>query len=99
MPKFLNIGLVAAWIAVAALAAQIYGLGRRIVEIENHQNRTDTAAVSKFERDFFAKLQAYETARNVVLARQQAQRNAAVAQGLKGLPTGDMGKPVLWGNP
>lgn len=53
MPKFLNIGLVAAWIAVVALAAQIYGLGRRIAEIENHQNRTDTAAVTKFERDFF----------------------------------------------
>ena len=55
------------------------------------------AAVKQFETDFFAKLRADEKARLAREAMEQAQRNAALQQGLNWLPTRDMNKPVLWG--
>jgi hypothetical protein len=55
------------------------------------------AAVKQFETDFFAKLRADEKARLAKEAMEQAQRNAALQQGLNWLPTRDMNKPVLWG--
>ena len=56
------------------------------------------AAVKQFETDFFAKLRADEKARLAREAMEQAQRNAALQQGLNWLPTRDMNKPVLWGS-
>src|SRR6516165_2678357 len=55
------------------------------------------AAVKQFESDFFAKLRADEKTRLAKEALEQAQRNAALQQGLNWLPTQDMNKPVLSG--
>jgi hypothetical protein len=55
------------------------------------------AAIKQFETDLFAKVGADEKTRLAKEAMEQAQRNAALQQGLNWLPTKDMDKPVLWG--
>jgi hypothetical protein len=56
------------------------------------------AAIKQFETDFFAKVRADEKTRLAKEALAQAQRNAALREGLNWLPTKDMDKPVLWGD-
>ena len=66
-------------------------------EIVDLQSRADpAAAIQKFERDLFARMQGAEDLRQAQQAAQQAQWNAAVTQGLHGLPMKDLDKPAMW---
>jgi hypothetical protein len=94
--RIINLSLLA---GLAATAMQLHGVDQKLARIEDNQNKTDSsaaAAVTKFEKDFFAKLASDEARRQAALNFQQAQRNAAINQGLRGLPTGQMDHPQTW---
>jgi Tfp pilus assembly protein PilX len=102
MQKLINWAFALMLTALLALGAQVYLLSRRVAEAESNARRSElaaAAAVTKFESDFFARLNAEEAAKAAALAAQEKQRNAAVDQSLRGLPAGSFNKPMLWGNP
>jgi hypothetical protein len=79
---------------VALLMCCIAVMQKEIVDL---QSRADpAAAIQKFERDFFSRLNAEGKARAAQQAVQDAQWNAAVTEGLRGLPTKDLDKPAMW---
>jgi hypothetical protein len=88
----------------SALVAAIASLQWEIINLNSDLEKlrvgdlTVVAAIQKFEKDLIAKQRADEKARLAAQAIQDAQRNAALQQGLNWLPTGDMNKPVLWGD-
>jgi hypothetical protein len=92
--KWLLASIVAFVTVVAAI--EIDGLRVQVSKMGSFDAQA-AAAVKQFEADFFAKVAADEKARLAKEAMEQAQRNAALQQGLNWLPTGDMNKPVLWG--
>jgi hypothetical protein len=86
---------------ITAVAVQ---LQLEIIDLRSQLGKVGTAdskaaaAIKQFEADFFAKVRAEEKARLAKEAVQQAERNAALQEGLNWLPTKDMDKPVLWGD-
>jgi hypothetical protein len=79
--------------AVAELRNEVLDLKKQIPA----SGDSAAAAVRQFEKDFFARMNGEAIARQNVLAQQQAQRNAAIQQGLNGLPMKNLGQPVPWG--
>ena len=95
--KWIQPSVIALLIAmVAALQTEINNLKTQLAKMGSLDAKA-AAAVKQFETDFFAKLRADEKARLAQQAMQDAQRNRALQQGLNWLPTGDINKPVLWG--
>jgi hypothetical protein len=99
MVKYLaqNWGLVAVIAvlvsAVAALQVEVVDLQGKIAAALSRDSST-AAQVAKFERDFFARLNAEQIARANAVTKAQAQQNAAVKEELKALPMGVFGTPV-----
>jgi hypothetical protein len=79
--------------AVALLQREINDLKGRLRQADQ---RT-AAAIEKFESDLLAKLRADEKTRLAAQILADAQRKAAINEGLRHLPTGDLNKPALWG--
>ena len=95
--KWIQPSVIALLIAmVAALQTEINNLKTQLAKMGSLDAKA-AAAVKQFETDFFGKVRADEKARLAQQAMQDAQRNRALQQGLNWLPTGDMNKPVLWG--
>jgi hypothetical protein len=95
--KWIQPSVIALLIALlAAMQTEINDLKAQQAKIGSLDAKA-AAAVKQFETDFFAKLRADEKARLAQQAMQDAERNRALQQGLNWLPTGDMNKPVLWG--
>jgi len=95
--KWIQPSVIALLIAmVAALQTEINNLKTQLAKMGSLDAKA-AAAVKQFETDFFAKVRADEKAKLAQRAMQDAQRNRALRQGLNWLPTGDMNKPVLWG--
>ena len=96
------------WISpafISLLCLAVVLLQREVIDLRKSQlaqaqalDAKAAAAIKQFEADFFAKLRADEKARLAKEALAQAQRNAALQQGLNWLPAKDMDKPVLWGD-
>ena len=99
MIKYLtqNWGLVAIIVvlasAVTALQVEVADLQAKIAAALSRDSST-AAQVAKFERDFFARLNAEQIARANAVNKAQAQQNAAVKEELKALPMGVFGTPV-----
>jgi hypothetical protein len=55
------------------------------------------AAVKQLEKDLFAKMQGEQNLKRGAEAAQDAQRRAAIDEGLKHLPTGNFRSPAYWG--
>jgi len=98
----MNTKLVA--VLCSALVAVIATLHWEIINLNSNLEKlrvgdlTVVAAIQKFEKDLIATQRADEKARLAAQTMQDAQRNAALREGLNWLPTGDMNKPVLWGS-
>ena len=79
--------------AVAALQVEVVDLQGKIAAALSRDSST-AAQVAKFERDFFARLNAEQIARANAATKVQAQQNAAAKGEFKALPMGVFGTPV-----
>ncbi|MGA8654589.1 MAG: hypothetical protein WB586_00435 [Chthoniobacterales bacterium] len=85
--------------AVIVLQAEVNDLKSKLASVD----KATASQIEKFERNLFAKFAADEAARKAwmeqqqaLAAKQQAADSQAIRHGLDALPTGDMGRTILW---
>jgi hypothetical protein len=85
--------------AVIFLQAEVNGLKSKLASVDGAK----ASKIEKFERDLFAKfaedeaaLKAWMEQQQALAARQQAADSQAIRHGLDALPSGDMGRTILW---
>jgi hypothetical protein len=86
--------------AIGLLICAVALLQREINDLKTRLRQADqrtVAAIEKFETDLLAKMRADDKTKLAAQVLADAQRRAALNEGLKHLPTGDFDKPALWG--